>query len=228
MSPPWNVSATSPRLKFLALRPPLDSNIFASARKVVLSRSFSLIRHSSLSVYMYRTLPPCSPEETRYYSRECYQQRQIASRRSRWNQKFVTFDEPYHRALSTCRRARFFSPLPLRYFRSATWKAAQYTRHEDIPSGNLHPLRGNTDRLGVPYSSSNDRNSSSFFILSLASPRQHARPYLILAFSRPRASPVRDSCKRRTQFLFARGTRIFLYPTLVPARTPLSRRSSSA
>lgn len=43
------------QLKFPALRPPLDSDIFAFARKVVLARSFSLIRHSSLSVYMYRS-----------------------------------------------------------------------------------------------------------------------------------------------------------------------------
>lgn len=44
------------RLKFLALRLSLDSNIFAPARKAVLSQSFSLIRHSSLSVYMYRSI----------------------------------------------------------------------------------------------------------------------------------------------------------------------------
>lgn len=72
--------------------------------------------------------------------------------------------------------------------------------------------------IRLPTTGTPPRSSSS-----LASARQHARPYLILAFSRPRASPVRDSCKRRTQFLFegatplARGTRIFLHPAAVPA-----------
>jgi len=89
------------QLKFLALRPSLDLNIFTLAWKTVLSQSFSLIRHSSLSVYMYRFIPPGSLEKTRYYSREGYQPRQIASRHLRWNQKFVTFDE-----------SPFFTDLP--------------------------------------------------------------------------------------------------------------------
>jgi len=111
------------QLKFLAFQTFARLEYFCPSRerRFYLSRSRLFIRHSSLSVYMYRSISPDSPEKTRYYSRECYQLRQIASRYPRWNQKFVMFDESPNRLVGG-----YDIFFPLRYFRSAMWKAAVY------------------------------------------------------------------------------------------------------
>lgn len=111
-----------------------------------------------------------------------YRSRQIA--RSRRNQEFAAFDESLFS--QSRRRARYFYR---RYFRptmlgSGVSAARKIFRREN--SIYPRPLRGNTDRLGVPYSSSNDRNSSASLLIlhPFGSPGFPRRYTHLLSYSR--------------------------------------------
>lgn len=214
----WYLRPLSARLKY-----------FYPDAKGVLSQSFSLIRHSSRSVYVSPRLflsffPP--GELSLCYSRRFYISRDKSRSISEVKiGKFATFDKsPFLATLAGGRdifTLRILHPSQI-YIRTCV-------RCEDISSGKWHldPLRGNTDRLGVPYSSSNDRNSSSFFILFdslsasarafLSYPRffiylpSYALPYkrLTQSFFRDDTSRPRDTHFSLSRFSFSAVLALF-------------------